>query len=93
MANGTFSMDKHIPDVLVFPRGTDLHDNGLYKEGKIILQDKVSGQKIFSSRQALLISPVVCRMKASTLILADHLMLTFPGKLFSSFHSNSATRK
>jgi hypothetical protein len=80
-------MDKHIPNVLVFPRGTDLHDNGLYMEGKIILQDKVSGQKIFSSRQ------VVCRMNASTLILADHLMLTFPGKLFSSFHSNSATRK
>ena len=46
MANDTFSIDKHIPNVLVFPPETDLHDNSLYEEGKIILQDKVSGLKI-----------------------------------------------
>jgi hypothetical protein len=44
MASGTFSVDEHIPNVLVFPPGTDLHDNILYKEGKIILQDKVRTQ-------------------------------------------------
>ncbi|CAB4032366.1 probable 28S rRNA (cytosine-C(5))-methyltransferase [Paramuricea clavata] len=42
MASGTFCVDEHIPNVLVFPAGTDLHDNILYKEGKIILQDKAS---------------------------------------------------
>ena len=47
MVNGTFSMDKHIPNVLVFPPGTDLHDNCLYEEGKIILQDKVRALKIY----------------------------------------------
>ncbi|XP_028398087.1 probable 28S rRNA (cytosine-C(5))-methyltransferase [Dendronephthya gigantea] len=42
MAKQSFSVDEHISNLLVFPSGTDLHNNDLYKEGKIILQDKAS---------------------------------------------------
>lgn len=38
----TFCMDPHIPDLLVFAPGTDLHDHQLVNEGKLILQDKAS---------------------------------------------------
>ena len=51
MASGTFLVDEHIPDVLVFPSGTDLHDNILYKEGKIILQDKVRSSTLVSTQR------------------------------------------
>lgn len=34
-------LDPHIDNLLIFPRGTDLHDNFLVKEGILILQDKV----------------------------------------------------
>ncbi|XP_067024171.1 28S rRNA (cytosine-C(5))-methyltransferase-like isoform X2 [Acropora muricata] len=37
-----FISDKHIPDLLVFPPGTDLHDHPLYVSGEILLQDKAS---------------------------------------------------
>ena len=37
-----FSQDKHIPDILVFSPGTDLHEHPLYKSGHILLQDKVT---------------------------------------------------
>lgn len=37
-----FWLDEHIQDLLVFAPGTDLTDNPLYKEGKLILQDKAS---------------------------------------------------
>ena len=33
--------DKHLPDVLVFPPGTDFHSHPLYISGHILLQDKV----------------------------------------------------
>lgn len=35
-------MDKHIPDLLLFPPDSQFADDPLYKEGKIILQDKAS---------------------------------------------------
>ncbi|KAK3705446.1 hypothetical protein QZH41_019899 [Actinostola sp. cb2023] len=38
----TFYIDPHIPDVLVFPPATDLHNHHLYNKGHIILQDKAS---------------------------------------------------
>jgi len=37
-----FLRDCHLPELLVFARGTDLHEHKLYKSGAIILQDKVS---------------------------------------------------
>lgn len=36
-----FLLDLHLPELLVFPSQTDLHDNLLYISGHIILQDKV----------------------------------------------------
>lgn len=37
-----FVLDMHLPELLVFPPGTDFHDHFLYKQGHIILQDKAS---------------------------------------------------
>ena len=37
-----FTSDVHIPEVLVFCTGTDLHSHPLYINGNIVLQDKVS---------------------------------------------------
>ncbi|NXW77762.1 NSUN5 methyltransferase, partial [Hirundo rustica] len=37
-----FMLDLHLPELLVFPSQTDLHDNVLYTSGHIILQDKAS---------------------------------------------------
>ncbi|GBG27581.1 25S rRNA cytosine-C5-methyltransferase rcm1 [Hondaea fermentalgiana] len=38
----TLEQDAHIPSLLRFPHGTDLHDHTLVNSGKIILQDKAS---------------------------------------------------
>ncbi|XP_031565177.1 probable 28S rRNA (cytosine-C(5))-methyltransferase, partial [Actinia tenebrosa] len=38
----SFHMDEDIPDVIVFPPATDLHNHPLYLKGHIILQDKAS---------------------------------------------------
>ncbi|CAG8472481.1 2174_t:CDS:10 [Paraglomus occultum] len=38
----TIKRDVHIPELLVFPPNTDLHDHGLLLSGHIILQDKAS---------------------------------------------------
>ncbi|KAL7987103.1 hypothetical protein Chor_006022 [Crotalus horridus] len=37
-----FLLDLHLPDLLIFPPRTDLHENQLYQAGHIILQDKAS---------------------------------------------------
>jgi hypothetical protein len=37
-----FALDPHLPDVLAFAAGTDLHDSPLYLDGTLILQDKAS---------------------------------------------------
>ncbi|EKM58071.1 uncharacterized protein PHACADRAFT_139688 [Phanerochaete carnosa HHB-10118-sp] len=37
-----FAKDEHICDLLLFPPDTQLSDDSLYREGKIILQDKAS---------------------------------------------------
>ncbi|XP_065066978.1 28S rRNA (cytosine-C(5))-methyltransferase-like [Rhopilema esculentum] len=37
-----FFSDQHIPDLLVFSPGTDLHEHPLYINGHILLQDKAS---------------------------------------------------
>ncbi|KAJ8319844.1 hypothetical protein KUTeg_001431 [Tegillarca granosa] len=42
LGDGQFMKDLHIPDLLVFPPGTDLHDNKFCESGEIILQDKAS---------------------------------------------------
>jgi len=39
---GVLTMDEHIPNLVRFPPGTDLHDHPLVKQGKLILQDKSS---------------------------------------------------
>jgi 25S rRNA (cytosine2278-C5)-methyltransferase len=36
------SVDKHLPELLVFPAGADLHDHPLVLEGSLILQSKAS---------------------------------------------------
>jgi len=36
-----FMCDIHIPELLVFAAGTNLHNHELYETGSIILQDKV----------------------------------------------------
>ncbi|KAJ3333916.1 putative 28S rRNA (cytosine-C(5))-methyltransferase [Blyttiomyces sp. JEL0837] len=38
----TICKDKHIPNLLLLPPSTDLHDHELLTRGKIILQDKAS---------------------------------------------------
>jgi len=42
MLSMTFYNDPDLPNVLVFPPGTDITKTGLYTEGAAILQDKVS---------------------------------------------------
>eukprot|EP00038_Savillea_parva_P002355 m.113616 g.113616 ORF g.113616 m.113616 type:complete len:612 (+) comp10811_c0_seq2:214-2049(+) len=42
LAPGTFARDPHLPDVLAFAPGTDLHESPLYLDGSLILQDKAS---------------------------------------------------
>lgn len=37
-----FWQDEHLNDIIVFPSGTDLHDDEWVTEGKLILQDKAS---------------------------------------------------
>ena len=37
-----FMLDKTVPSLLVFSSGMDFHDHCLYKQGKIVLQDKAS---------------------------------------------------
>ena len=53
-----FISDEHIPDLLVFPPGTDLHDHPLYVSGEILLQDKVS-ETVFVKMKCL----PVCKMR------------------------------
>lgn len=36
-----FLLDPLLPELLVFPAHTDLHDHPLYQAGHLILQDKV----------------------------------------------------
>ncbi|KAM4795389.1 28S rRNA (cytosine-C(5))-methyltransferase [Rhinophrynus dorsalis] len=48
-----FLQDLHVPDLLVFPPGTDLHKDSLYIAGHLILQDKAS------CLPALLLAPPV----------------------------------
>lgn len=36
-----FLLDPLLPELLVFPAQTDLHDHPLYQAGHLILQDKV----------------------------------------------------
>lgn len=38
----SFSLDEHIQNLLVFPPGTDLTKNDLYRNGLFIIQDKAS---------------------------------------------------
>ena len=38
----TFLLDPLLPELLVFPAQTDLHDHPLYQAGHLILQDKAS---------------------------------------------------
>jgi putative methyltransferase len=42
LAPREFAVDIHLSDVLVFAAGTDFHDNPLYLDGRLILQDKAS---------------------------------------------------
>nr|XP_003226776.1 PREDICTED: probable 28S rRNA (cytosine-C(5))-methyltransferase [Anolis carolinensis] len=42
LSGKTFLLDPHLPGVLIFPPGTDLHEDQLYKAGHVILQDKAS---------------------------------------------------
>jgi putative methyltransferase len=37
-----FSFDNHVPDLLVFPPSTDLHNHPAVRRGQLILQDKSS---------------------------------------------------
>lgn len=37
-----FTLDGHVPDLLVFPSGIDLTGSDMYKKGHVVLQDKAS---------------------------------------------------
>lgn len=37
-----FTIDKHVPDLLVFPHGTDLHNHPSVRGSQVVLQDKSS---------------------------------------------------
>ncbi|KAI9152566.1 hypothetical protein H9P43_009358 [Blastocladiella emersonii ATCC 22665] len=47
LQKGHFYRDPHLPELLVFPAGTDFHLDPLYKAGEIILQDKASAFPAF----------------------------------------------
>lgn len=42
MDPGTFALDRHLHDLLVFAPGTNLRDSSFYRDGVLILQDKPS---------------------------------------------------
>ncbi|KAH1009591.1 hypothetical protein HUJ04_001923 [Dendroctonus ponderosae] len=42
LEDGYFLRDYHVPDMLVFPTGTEFHNHPGYKKGVILLQDKAS---------------------------------------------------
>lgn len=42
LTKGKFTSDIHINDLLVLPPRSDLHDNQMYLNGEILLQDKVN---------------------------------------------------
>ncbi|KAI9797348.1 MAG: hypothetical protein M1833_005528 [Piccolia ochrophora] len=48
-------IDRHVPDLLAFPSGTDLSRNTAYQNGELILQDKAS------CFPAYLLDPVSCQ--------------------------------
>jgi len=42
LESAQFLVDLHVPYLLVFPPGTELHQHALYRSGRLILQDKAS---------------------------------------------------
>eukprot|EP00069_Balaena_mysticetus_P008543 bmy_19535T0 len=69
-----FLLDSLLPELLVFPARTDLHEHPLYQAGHLILQDKVgwmggkgrSGRRVISLG-SLSASPCALRRQASSL--------------------------
>lgn len=45
LTEGTFLVDIHIPNLLIFPPKTEFYNHSAYKRGYIILQDKVNDNK------------------------------------------------
>lgn len=70
-----FLLDLHLPELLVFPSQTDLHDNLLYTSGHIILQDKV--RELGSRKlQGQLLTGVKGKLLPQWLNLLQHLSLS-----------------
>jgi len=42
LESNEFAVDINVPELLVFPTGTEFHEHSLYLSGAIILQDKVN---------------------------------------------------
>lgn len=45
LEEGEFTVDIHIPDLLIFPPRTEFHNHPAYQKGSILLQDKVRFNK------------------------------------------------
>lgn len=59
----SFMLDRHIPDLLIFANGTDMHDDPLVLNGELILQDKVVYGFLILQRRKL----EICSVEASCL--------------------------
>lgn len=44
LEGSNFLRDFHVPELLIFPSGTEFYNHPGYKKGAIILQDKVRGK-------------------------------------------------
>ena len=55
LGSKTFHKDSDLPNVLVFPSGTDFTTTDLYQEGAIFLQDKVIHTHRVYSRVCIII--------------------------------------
>lgn len=45
LEGSNFLKDFHVPELLIFPSGTEFYNHPGYKKGAIILQDKVSWKR------------------------------------------------
>lgn len=80
-----FLLDPLLPELLVFPVQTDLHEHPLYQAGHLILQDKVGkmdgkGRNVWGSgRLGTLLTPPLCASLPGQLS-AHHATGSTPGR-------------
>lgn len=87
-----FLLDPLLPELLVFPAQTDLHDHPLYQAGHLILQDKVGrmggkmGKQVGSGQPGASVHPAPVRCAARQAVSPPCCWLRPPGPT-SSMHA------